>query len=164
METPVQKIHGLLKKFNTAMLVTHGRDAIEHARPMGIAHLEENCDLWFFTDRISEKTREIRQDAKVLLVFQKDHGAYLSLTGRAQLSEDKAKAVEFWKESYKTWFPGGVNDPGLLLIRVSVHETEYWDNTGLKGIKYLFETAKAYVQGTRPKVDEPEQHGKVDLK
>ena len=74
METPTQKIHGLLKKFDTAMLVTHGHDTIEHARPMGIAHLEENCDLWFFTDRVSEKTREIQQDAKVLLVFQKDYG------------------------------------------------------------------------------------------
>lgn len=164
MENPTQKILGLLKKFDTAMLVTQGRDFVEHARPMGIARVDENCDVWFFSGRVSEKVREIQNDANVLLVFQKDHGAYLSITGRAQLIADKNKAAELWKESYKTWFPGGVNDPDLLLIRVSVHEAEYWDNTGFKGVKYLFETARAYVSGTRPNVNEPEQHGKVNLK
>ena len=164
MENSLQKIHGLLKKFDTAMLVTHGRDYIEHARPMGIAHIDDNCDVWFFTERASEKAREIHHDSAVLLVFQKDHSAYVSITGQAQLTTDKSKTAEIWKDSFKTWFPGGVNDPNLLLIRVIVQEAEYWDNTGFKGIKYLFEAAKARSQGTKPHVDEPEQHGKVNLK
>ncbi|HEV2695915.1 MAG TPA: pyridoxamine 5'-phosphate oxidase family protein [Verrucomicrobiae bacterium] len=164
MDNSHEKIHGLLKKFDTAMLVTHGRDYIEHARPMGIAGVEDNCDLWFFTEAASEKAREIEHDSKVLLVFQKDHAAYISITGLAQLTTDRLKAAELWKDSFKTYFPGGANDPNLMLIKVIVLEAEYWDNTGFKGIKYLFEAASARSHGTRPHIDEPEQHGKVNLK
>jgi general stress protein 26 len=153
MENQLEKIYGRLQKFDTAMLVTQGRDFVEHARPMGVAHVEKNCDVWFFTARVSEKVRELEHDRHVLLVFQKDHGVYLSITGRAQLVADPAKAAQYWKESYKTWFPGGVNDPNLLLICVKVNEAEYWDNTGFKGVKYIFEAAKAYVKGATPTVD-----------
>ncbi|HEX4342410.1 MAG TPA: pyridoxamine 5'-phosphate oxidase family protein [Verrucomicrobiae bacterium] len=164
MENHIEKVHSLLTKFDTAMLVTHGRDGIDRVRPMGIAKVEPNCDVWFFTGRASEKTREIEHDTEVLLVCQKDHSAYLSVLGRAQLSDDRAKATELWKAAYKTWFPGGVDDPNLLLIRVNVTAAEYWDNTGVNGIKYLIEAAKAYVTGSSPHVNEPEQHGKVNLK
>ena len=161
---PLQKIHALLSKFDTAMLVTRGRDGIEHARPMGIAKMEPNCDLWFFTARASEKVREIEQDDEVLLIFQKDHGVYISLTGRAHLVADRAKAAELWKPADTIWFPNGPKDTDVLLIRVSATEAEYWDNTGFKGVKYLFAAVKAYVSATTPEVSEPEQHGKVNLK
>jgi general stress protein 26 len=161
MKTEMQKIHDLIEKFDTAMLVTHGRDGFERARPMAIAHVEPNGSIWFFTGRVSEKVREILVDDEVLLVMQKDHSLYLSLSGHATLVDNSAKAAELWREAYKTWFPGGVNDPNLLLVRVSANLVEYWDNTGLNGIKYLFESAKAYVQGVPPKVSEPEQHDRV---
>jgi general stress protein 26 len=164
MENHVEKIHGLLKKFDTAMMVTTGRDWIEHARPMGIAKIEDNCDVWFFSARVSEKVRELEHDRQVLLAFQKDHGIYLSIVGRAQLTTDKAKISELWKEPYRVWFPDGVNDSNLLLIRVNVEEAEYWDNSGLRGIKYIFEAAKAYIKGKQPNVGDPDKHGKVNLK
>ena len=161
MKTEMQKIHDLIEKFDTAMLVTHGRDGFERARPMAIANVEPNGTVWFFTGRVSEKVREILVDDEVLLVMQKDHSLYLSLSGHATLVDNSGKAAELWRESYKTWFPGGINDPNLLLVRVSANLVEYWDNTGLNGIKYLFESAKAYVQGVSPKVSEPEQHDRV---
>ena len=163
-EDHCKKIHRLLAKFDTAMLVTCGRDGIGRARPMGIVKIEENCDVWFFTSSVSEKVREIENESEVLLVFQKDHSVYVSLLGRAQLTTDSAQAATLWKPAYKIWFPHGLDDPDLLLIRVSAREAEYWDNTGFNGVKYLFEAAKAYVKGTTPKVNEPEQHGNVNLK
>ena len=167
MSNPVnhlEKIHSLLSKFDTAMLVTHGRDGIDHARPMGIAGLEPNCDLWFFTARSSEKVYEIEHDSEVLLVFQKDHKAYVSLLGRAQLVPDRDKAAELWKSAYRAWFPNGYNDTNVLLIRVNAISAEYWDNTGFNGIRYLFEAVKAVVAVKTPEVKEPEQHGTVKLK
>lgn len=164
MENLTDKIRTLLGKFDTAMLVTHDGDGPGRARPMAIAKIEVNCDLWFFTALHSGKTHEIENDQNVLLVFQNDHRAYLSLAGRASLVVDRAQAAALWKDSYKTWFPGGVDDPELSLIRVAAMEVEYWDNTGFKGVKYLFEAAKAYVSGERPRVNEPEQHGRVTLK
>ena len=158
------KIHSLLSGFDTAMLVTHGRDGLNHARPMGIARLEPNCDLWFFTGRVAEKVREIQHDSEVHLIFQKDHKAYISLIGRAQLVQDKAKATELWKPAYRVWFPHGPDDGNILLIRVSATEAEYWDNTGFNGVKYLFEAVKAAMTAKTPQVQEPDQHGRVKLK
>ncbi|HEX3797056.1 MAG TPA: pyridoxamine 5'-phosphate oxidase family protein [Verrucomicrobiae bacterium] len=164
MQTMTEKIHGLLTKFDTAVLVTHGRDSNPRARPMGIAKISESNELWFFTGRDSEKAHELRDDEQVLLVFQKDHSAYVSLVGRASLVSDRSAIAELWKSSYKTWFPGGVDDPNLLLIRVHGQEVEYWDNTGFNSVKYLFETARAYITGNKPNVTEPEQHAHVAMK
>ena len=76
---------------------------------------------------------------------------------------DRAKIDEFWKEVYKVWFPKGKEDPELTLVAVEPSEGEYWDDEGFKRIKYLFEAAKAYATGTKPEIDEGEEHAKVRL-
>ncbi|MBA3480646.1 MAG: hypothetical protein H0T51_02420 [Pirellulales bacterium] len=41
---------------------------------------------------------------------------------------------------------------------------EYWDNSGLSGVKYFIEAGKAYLSGTKPDVaGDPRIHGKVNL-
>jgi general stress protein 26 len=162
-ENHTEKIHELLGKFHTAMLVTHGRDQAPHARPMAIAKIEPNCDLWFFTQLDSEKTREIEEDEQVMVVCQKEHSVYLSLVGKAGVVMDRTEVSALWKESYKVWFPKGIEDPNLALIRVTVLEAEFWDSSGFKGIKYLFSAARAYINGQTPEVD-PDQHGHVAMR
>ncbi|MDB6029289.1 MAG: ral stress protein [Verrucomicrobiales bacterium] len=159
----INKVRELLEQFDTAMLVTHASGEPHHARPMAIAHIDDDCDVWFFTDRGSPKVNEIEHDERVLIVCQDEHARYLSIMGRAQLIQDEAKANEYWKETFKPWFPGGVNDPGLLLIHVHAENAEYWDSQGSKGIKYIFQAATAYATGTRPKIEEGKQHGKITL-
>lgn len=163
-ETQLEKIHDLLEDFDTAMLVTYGAAHPPRARPMAIARVEPNCDLWFFTGRDTAKVHEIESNRQVLIVCQKDHSTYIALGGTANLVSDRARAHELWKESYRTWFPQGVDDPDLVLISVRAEEAEYWDNQGLKGARYAFEAAKAYATGTRPNIAEGQQHARVDLK
>lgn len=163
-DNQISKIRELLAKFDTAMLITLGHPHAARARPMAIARVEPDCSLWFFTGRESAKVNEIEEDQHVLVVCQDEHSRYLSLIGTASLFSDRAKARELWKESYKTWFPQGVEDPSLLLIYIHPEEAEYWDNQGFKGIHYAFQAVKAYATGTRPQIKEGEQHGKVNLK
>jgi general stress protein 26 len=131
---------------------------------MAIARVEDNCDLWFFTGRDSMKVHEIENEQQVLVVCQDEHSRYISMLGQAELVTDRSQFSALWKEQYKTWFPEGVDDPNLLLIRVRAREAEYWDNRGIKGVKYMFQAAKAYATGTRPQTKEGEQHAKVSLK
>lgn len=161
-EDQVQKIHELLEDFKTAMLVTHGGD-FAHARPMAIAMVEPNCDVWFFTQRGSPKVHEIQDDDNVLIVCQDPRGRYVTLSGRAELVADPAKAQQLWNDSFVTWFRGGVADPALLLICVHTEEAEYWDNTGAEATRYYIEAVKARVQGEKPQVNEGEEHAKVHL-
>jgi hypothetical protein len=65
---------------------------------------------------------------------------------------------------WKVWFPGGKDDPNLLLLRVDGKEGEYWDNSGLSGVKYVLEAGKALLTGSRPNVvGDPKIHAKVNL-
>ena len=41
--------------------------------------------------------------------------------------QDRGKAETLWSPVLKAWFPGGVNDPSLALLRVEVTQAEYWD-------------------------------------
>ena len=158
-----KKVHELLEEFDTAMLVTQGEGQLPHARPMAIARVEAGGGVWFFSGRDSAKVHEIQHEQHVLIVCQKGHRLHLTLSGRAQLSQDRNRAKELWKESYKAWFPGGPNDPNLVLIFVRPEAAEYWDAQGVQGVRYLFEAARAYAKGERPRVEEGEQHGKVAL-
>jgi general stress protein 26 len=131
---------------------------------MAIARVEPSCDLWFFTGRDTAKVHEIESNQQVLIVCQKDHTRYIALNGRASLVSDRARFQELWKETYRTWFPQGMEDPDLLLIQVRADEAEYWDNQALKAVRYAFEAAKAYATGSRPEAQEGEQHGRVTLR
>jgi general stress protein 26 len=162
--TPTQKIYNLLAKFNTAMLVTQGRDLTQHARPRAVAKIEANCDVWFFTARSSVKVHEIELDQKVLLLFQGDHNCYVSLAGRAELISDHVQMAAMWRESGKIWFPNGVKDPNPILIRVASEEADYWDASGLNGIKYFFAITKARLAGKTSPIDISVQHGHEELK
>lgn len=158
-----ERVHELLLSFHTAMLITHSGGGALHARPMEIAHVSPHCHVWFYTDTQSPKTREIRQEDSVLLTFQKDHQKYLSMDGTADLVTDRDLIKSFWQEPFRVWFPEGINDPNLMLVHIIPHQAEYWDNSSLQGVKYLYEAAKAYVSGTQPKMEEGAQHGKVSL-
>jgi general stress protein 26 len=163
MQDDNAKVYALIEDFDTAMLITQGDDGTPHARPMAVASVEPNCNVWFFTGRSSAKVQEIRNDQRVLLVFQDEHSRYITLAGRAELVVDRAKAQQLWNPHYQAWFPGGPDDPDLLLIYVHADEAEYWDNSGAKGVRYLFETARAVMRGTRPDVKEGQEHGRVSI-
>jgi general stress protein 26 len=87
-----------------------------------------------------------------------DSGRYVSLSGSARAVRDRALVEGLWSESWKVWFPQGKDDPSLRILIVGPTEASYWDASGLRGLKYFFEAAKAYVNGTRPPSDNDEQH------
>lgn len=162
MSVELEKLYDLLKSFSTAMLVTHNSAESEvRARPMAIAGVEESCVLWFITARESGKAHEIEHDTRVSVICQKEHSAYLSISGLAHLADDPEKIAEIWREPFKVWFPKGKDDPDILLIRVDPHLIEYWDNRGFKKIQYLLKAAGAYLTGSRPQVSEGTEHGVV---
>jgi general stress protein 26 len=164
METQTQKIHSLLAKFHTAMLVTHGHDMIQYACPIGMAKIETNCDVWFFAARSAEKNREIKIDQKVTLLFQNDHNRYISLTGHTDLISDHVQIAALWKESSTIWFPDGSQDPNPILVRATSKEAEYWDAFEAKWMKHFFAIAKARVTGKLPQFEDSGQHEHVMLK
>lgn len=158
-----QNFFELLKKFDTAMLVTHATKAGPlHARPMVIAETGNDGSIWFITGADTPKIDELEHDNELVAAFQRDR-QYLAVSGRAEIHKDRARIHKLWKESYRLWFQGK-DDPNIVLIRLNPSSAEYWDETGLKGVKFLLKAAAAYVLGRE--LHEPNDiniHGKVSL-
>ncbi|WP_459555787.1 pyridoxamine 5'-phosphate oxidase family protein [Lacunimicrobium album] len=157
-----QKFHDVMEKFDSAMLVSRTLDGELRSRPMVIAKVENDCRLWFITNLYSGKVEEFLEDPHVNVALQ-NGSQYVSLSGEATIDRNRAKLDEFWNESWKTWFPGGKDDPELALIGVEPDQGQYWDNSGTSGMKYLYEASKAYFSGTKPEIDE-DIHGSVDFR
>jgi general stress protein 26 len=128
------RLRELLPSFKSAMLVTHGLDGADpHARPMGLLGDAASFDgtLWFFTDDRSRKVAEIARQPRSSLVLQSDSDhAYLHVLGRASLDEDRARMGALYTPLLRAWFPDGLDDPHLTLIRFDVERAEYWSSPG----------------------------------
>jgi general stress protein 26 len=51
-----------------------------------------------------------------------------------------------WNPIYKAWFPEGLDDPTLCLLKISVEEAEYWDSPNSKLVQ-IAGFVKALVTG-----------------
>ncbi|WP_045836254.1 pyridoxamine 5'-phosphate oxidase family protein [Hyphomicrobium sp. 99] len=146
-------LYDLLTGFSTAMLASRTPDNSLHARPMAVAELKPDADAYFVTDGRSPKVAEIEAHPEVLVTFQSS-SEFATLYGTASVVRDGAVVERVWNEAWRVWFPGGKDDPNLVLIHVLPKSAEYWDNSSAEGIKYLFEGLKAYLKGERPHPDD----------
>ena len=155
-----EKILALIKDMHITMMATNSPEGFMHARPMGARLEEASGDVWFFTTRSSAVISELRADPRVLLSYadpKEQH--YVSISGRGSVVDDKAKAKELWSEPMRTWFPKGVDDPDLILIRVEGERGQYWDSPS-SAVVYAYGYVKARLTGERP---DPGEEGKVKL-
>jgi general stress protein 26 len=133
-DAAIAKARQLLPSFRAAMLVTKSTNGTAlHMRPMGLqGDLSVfGGTLWFFTDDRSPKVREIERDPTVSLVFQSDETSrYLQLDGTAALVTDRGKMRELFTTGIRTWFPDGLDDPHLTLLRIDVTSGAFWESPG----------------------------------
>ena len=141
-----EHLRELIKGFRTAMFVTRTPSGALRARPLAIADNRAE-DLYFATSMDSPKVKEIEADPHVNVCMQ-DADQFVSLSGTARIATDRELIDKMWSEAWKVWFPQGKDDPALCLVVVDVLDAEYWDQSGAKGLRYLFDAAKAYVTGT----------------
>ncbi len=122
-----RKLWQLVDDIRIAMLTTEDGGTLR-SRPMECIQVDKGGVLWFFTGASSSKTSEVREERAVnLSLVDKANQNYVSLSGRAAIVRDRAKAKELWSEEQRVWFPGGIEDPDLALLKVKVDQAEYWD-------------------------------------
>ncbi len=138
-EAGLKKIAELLKGIHIAMMHTVARDGSINSRPMAVQDKTFDGKLWFLTRVSSEKVDEIQQDQHITLTLTSD-AKFLTLKGRATVSQDRAKINQLWNPMYKAWFPKGESDPEIAVLRVDVTEAEYWQASSsslVRSAKYL---------------------------
>lgn len=161
-EEDIKKLGDLIKGVRIAMLTTVDSDGSLRSRPMATQQVEFDGDLWFFTDGRSEKIDEVQSDRQVNVSYSNpDDSRYVSVSGAARVIRDRNKAKELWNPIYKAWFPGGLEDPNLALLKVDVDKAEYWDTPSGKMVQAIgFVKALATGQKYEPGKGE---HDKVEL-
>ena len=150
---PVDRVWDIIDKVGMAMLTTQFAGGLR-ARPLEARPDREAGIIWFLTDVRSGKDDEVAASPDVCLVFiDAGEKAYLSITGRAEIVRDPAKAADIWTSTDKVWWPGGPDDPTLRVIRVEPSTAELWDGPSSSAVA-AFEFAKARITGTKPNLGE----------
>ena len=71
------------------------------------------------------------------------------MRGSAEVIHDRDTIKAHWTAAARGWFPKGTADPELALIKVRIHDAEYWDAPNGK-VVVLFAYAKAVLTGEKP--------------
>eukprot|EP01088_Endostelium_zonatum_P010833 TRINITY_DN24472_c0_g1_i1.p1 TRINITY_DN24472_c0_g1~~TRINITY_DN24472_c0_g1_i1.p1 ORF type:complete len:176 (-),score=44.26 TRINITY_DN24472_c0_g1_i1:84-611(-) len=152
-----------IKGMTTAMLVIRDIASNLRAIPMQIAKVDDQQNLWFYTYITSPKIADIEKDNRVGITLQQGE-RYATISGRAEVTQDKGKLEQYWNETMRPWFPDGVNTAGIALINIKTESGEFWSYSGpTSKITYLWNAAVAVVQGERIDDGKAGTHLKVEL-
>ena len=141
----------LMEEVQTCMLVTHdGRNL--RSRPMGAYVRRHEHAVYFLTDIRHHKDEEIEASHQVCLAFADISGEkYVSVTGNAEIVDDRDKVKELWSTPAKAWWETA-DDPDIRILKVTPSFAEYWDSP--EAIVNYVELAAAALSGEEPEVGE----------
>lgn len=97
--------------------------------PMGTQDFDDPGTVWFITDLSSEKVASIRKRPSVNVAYSSDDG-WVSLAGRAVVSEDHEKLEQLWDASASAFMSGDDEDSHAGLLEVCGATAEYWEAPG----------------------------------
>ena len=147
-----KRIWDVIERVGVAMLTTHFADGLR-ARPVEPRPERAAGLIWIITDLRSAKEHEIEAEHDIGLTFiDQPENAYLSLTARAEVRRDHAKAAEIWKTTDNMWWKGP-DDPNVCVLRLRPLTAELWDGPASKAVA-AFEFVKAQLTGEKPNLGE----------
>ena len=125
----VDRAWELMDKIGFAMLVTHDGDKMR-ARPMRAFLDREANAVYFLTDARRHKDEEIARNPGVNLSFANaSNQKYVSLTGTAAISNDRAKIKQLFSTPAKAWWDSA-EDPNIRVLKITPDDAEFWDTPG----------------------------------
>lgn len=156
----IKKLWSLIKDIQFCMLTTVDDDGTLRSRPMATQKVEFDGSLYFFTYASSPKADEVQREHQVNASFANpDDNAWVSISGTGQIVRDRQKMEELWNPILKTWFPKGLDEPDIALLKVAVTKAEYWDAPS-NPVVHLYGFVKSQVTGKPPS---PGDNEKINL-
>jgi general stress protein 26 len=166
MNKKIDELYELVEGIEIAMFTTRRPDGRLVSRPMATQVQAEGADFWFATEISSEKTEELEFDPNINLSYYNNKSReFVSVSGTARVTQDRAKIRELYRPDWKAWFPGDdpqsgtPDDPNIALIAVDADVASYLKIDKPKPV-VLFEVVRGMVTGKTPNLGEVKQ---VDL-
>ncbi|WP_336659281.1 pyridoxamine 5'-phosphate oxidase family protein [Leucobacter sp. USHLN153] len=147
----------LMREERFVMMSTATAEGKIVSHPMTPQEVTDTGEVWFFIGLQGDQADAIRANPQVNLAFA-ETGSWLSVAGKAEFVEDRAKAAELWDGQVDAYFDGGLEDPNLGLLRVSGESAQYWGVPGGK-VMAAVKMAAAKVTGQ----EGPGKAGTVEL-
>src|SRR3954463_6743240 len=110
----LETLRELIKDVDTAMLTTVTEEGLV-SRPMKTQEVEFDGDLWFFTNKETNKYEEILYDQDINVAYAGK--SYVSVRGRAEIVEDLDKKKELWSKAHEKIMQTSYDDPNVVLIK-----------------------------------------------
>lgn len=153
-----EELYKLIEDIEIAMFTTRRVDGRLVSRPMATQARSSGADLWFVTDRTTDKLDDLEHDASVNVAYYNTKTReFVSVSGTARVVDDRAKIEELYRRDWKAWFPGDdeksgtPEDPRITLIAVDADSATYLKLDKPRPV-VLFEVVKGMVTGGTPDV------------
>ncbi|RYE87342.1 MAG: general stress protein [Hyphomicrobiales bacterium] len=131
-KTPAEimdRVWELAEKLDFCMFGTWDGDK-QHSRPLSSRVKRDEHAIYFLVSADGHKNIEIKKFPDVNLSYADIKAMnYVSISGRAALSNDRAKIAELWSAFDKAWWDDK-DDPDIRLITVTPERAELWDSPG----------------------------------
>ena len=86
---------------------------------------DANSAIWFFTG----KDHDLAKGGPATATFAgKGHEMFARFTGTLVEETSKERLDEQWSKVIESWFPGGKDDPNLLMLRMDLGQAEIWNS------------------------------------
>lgn len=156
----MNKIQEMIDSIEVGMLTTMQDDGDHKSRPMQTQKLDADGNLWFLTSRSSHKTEELQKHPSVNVAYADTNAqSYVSVVGKASIVDDPAVKKDLWSPIAKAWFPKGLEDPDLTVLKIKIKSAEYWDSSSSTMVQ-AYHIAKALVTGEQ---NDEGDHGEVKM-
>jgi general stress protein 26 len=154
----IDHVWRLIEDIPIAMVVTHeGPGQTLRARPMAIRPAKDEGAIYFLTDADAPKADEIRIRPSVCLALSDNKSQrYVSVSGRADLIDDRERIKTYWSVYDKAFWPDK-DDPRIRLLRVTPESAEFWEGDGR--VVTAVKLVAAIASGERMTVGENEKVG-----
>lgn len=127
----IERLNRLIAGIEIAMLTSVHANGQLRSRPMATQGATDDGFLWFFSAQHSSKVDAIRHEHQVNVAYSDPASMrFVSVCGPCELVRNRDIAAELWRPEYSRFFPGGVEDPDLILLKVTINSAEYWDAEG----------------------------------
>lgn len=153
-EKDIAHVWDMVDDIGICMLVSREGEVMR-SRPMAAYFDREEEMLYFLTDVASHKDEEIARDPHVTLTFaDTSKQDYVSITGLAEISNDREKIRKLWATPAKAWWDSP-DDPSIRVLKITPQDAQYWVGPGT-AVAY-FKMAAAAFTSAKPELGESQK-------
>ena len=145
----------------TAMLTMCDAQGQLSSQPMTVIEMDANGCLWMLVSNSGHTARMAPggggMDTVNLAFSDESNSTFTSITARASLDHDRQRKESLWSVMARPWFPEGVDDPNLAVLRLEPVKAEIWDGPDSTVLR-LIAMAASVVAGKPLGLGDHERH------